>query len=84
LLYRIDISTNWDTAHKHLQYYTFQLRSQLIVIGENSTLNDKDLRIYLRHIQQECIEELRKAIEARRAATRAALKDAVVTDNERD
>jgi hypothetical protein len=40
--------------------------------------------MYLRHIQQECIEELRKAIEAGRAATRAALKDAVVTDNERD
>ncbi|KAJ9123957.1 hypothetical protein QFC22_000748 [Naganishia vaughanmartiniae] len=47
------------------------LRSQLIVISENSTLDDHELRGYLRHIQQECIEELRKAIEARRAATLA-------------
>lgn len=55
-----------------LSSHTFQLRSQLIVIAENSTFNDRDLRSYLRQIQQECIEELRKAIEARRATTRGS------------
>jgi hypothetical protein len=44
----------------------------LITIAESSNLNDVDLRAYLRIVQQECVTDLKKAIEARQAAISAA------------
>ncbi|GHJ88673.1 hypothetical protein NliqN6_5075 [Naganishia liquefaciens] len=44
------------------------LRGQLITVAESSKLNDADLRAYLRMVQGECVEQLKKTIEARNTA----------------
>lgn len=57
-----------------------QLRGQLITIAESSNLSDSDLRAYLRIIQQECVMELKKAIDARQAAVSASEEAANARD----